>query len=145
MIVVDSCALIDVAAADARWADWSVTQLDAWSRRGPLVINGIVYAELASGFDAIEALEAFVAEAQLDLREPGRGALYLAGRARALSAARRHPLRTAVGFHDRRPCGRSRVPGTHARYGAISFLLSEAGTDYPVAQGFARKAGLIGD
>ena len=84
MIVVDSCVLIDVAAADARWADWSVTQLDTWSRRGPLVINGIVYAELASGFDAIEALEAFVAEAQLELREPGRGALYLAGRARSL-------------------------------------------------------------
>ncbi len=84
MIVVDSCVLIDVAAADARWADWSIAQLDTWSRRGPLVINGIVYAELASGFDAIEALEAFVAEAQLELREPGRGALYLAGRARAL-------------------------------------------------------------
>ena len=84
MIVVDSCVLIDVAGGDARWADWSVAQLDTWSRRGPLVINGIVYAELASGFDAIEALETFMTEAQLELREPGRGALYLAGRARAL-------------------------------------------------------------
>lgn len=84
MIIVDSCVLIDVVGGDARWADWSVTQLDTCSRRGPIVINGIVYAELASGFDSIEALDAFVAAAQLDLREPDRGALYLAGRARAL-------------------------------------------------------------
>lgn len=84
MIVVDSCVLIDVASGDKRWAGWSAAQLDTWSARGPLVIDGIVYAELASGFDAIEALEAFVAAAQLDLRTPARSALYLAGRARAL-------------------------------------------------------------
>lgn len=84
MIVVDSCVLIDVASADARWADWSVAQLDTWSERGPLVINAIVYAELASGFDTIEALEEFAAAAALDLRAPARSALYLAGRARAL-------------------------------------------------------------
>lgn len=84
MIVVDSCVLIDVASGDARWADWSAAQLDLWSARGPLVISDIVYAELASGFDTIEALEAFVAAAELDLRMPARSALYLAGRARTL-------------------------------------------------------------
>lgn len=84
MIVVDTCVLIDLAGADARWADWSIGQLDTWSKRGPLIINGIIYAELASGFDSIEELESFVTAAQLDLRTPGRAALYLAGRARAL-------------------------------------------------------------
>ena len=84
MIVVDSCVLIDLAGGDERWADWSAAQLSAWSRRGPLVVNGIIYAEVASGFDTIEALEIFVAAAGLELREPARGALYLAGRARTL-------------------------------------------------------------
>lgn len=84
MIVVDTCVLIDVASGNARWADWSAAQLDTWSRRGPLVINGIVYAELASGFASIEALESFVARAELDLRTPARSALFLAGRARNL-------------------------------------------------------------
>lgn len=84
MIVVDTCILIDLSSGDARWADWSIGQLDTWSTRGPLIINDIIYAELASGFDSIEELESFVTAAQLDLRTPGRAALYLAGRARAL-------------------------------------------------------------
>jgi len=84
MIVVDTCVLIDLAGGDMRWADWSIGQLDTWSNRGPLIINGIIYAELASGFDSIEELESFVTAAQLDLRTAGRAALYLAGRARAL-------------------------------------------------------------
>jgi predicted nucleic acid-binding protein len=84
VILVDTCVLIDVAQGDARWADWSVAQLDTWSARGPLVINGIVYAELASGFATIEALEEFAGAAGLDLRSPARSALFLAGRARAL-------------------------------------------------------------
>lgn len=84
MIVVDTCVLIDLAGGDARWADWSIGQLDTWSDRGPLIVNGVIYAELASGFDSIEELESFVDAAQLDLRTPGRAALYLAGRARAL-------------------------------------------------------------
>ena len=81
MILVDTCVLIDLASGDPHWADWSAAQLDSWSKRGPLIINGMVYAELASGFDAIEMLESFVATAELDLRAPSRAALYLAGRA----------------------------------------------------------------
>ena len=84
MIVVDTCVLIDVVAGDAAWADWSATQLDLWSRRGPLLVNGIIYAELATGFEKIEALEQFFVAAGLQLRPPSRSALYLAGRARAL-------------------------------------------------------------
>lgn len=84
MIVVDTCVLIDLASGDARWADWSAAQLDVWSQRGPLLVNGVIYAELATGFDEIETLEAFFAAAQLQLRPLSRSALYLAGRARAL-------------------------------------------------------------
>lgn len=84
MIVVDTCVLIDVSGGDAVWAEWATVQLDLWSRRGPLVINGIIYAELASGFEDLESLEAFHADAGLELRQLSRGALFLAGRARAL-------------------------------------------------------------
>lgn len=84
MILVDTCVLIDLASGDPHWADWSAAQLDSWSKRGPLIINDMVYAELASGFDSIEMLESFVATAELDLRAAGRAALYLAGRARSM-------------------------------------------------------------
>ena len=84
MIVVDSCVLVDVSSGDPRWQDWSAAQLDLWSRRGPLVINGIIYAELAYGFPQIEALETFCQDAGLDLRSLTRSAFYLSGRARAL-------------------------------------------------------------
>ena len=84
MIVVDSCVLVDVSSGDPRWQDWSAAQLDLWSRRGPLVINGIIYAELAYGFARIETLEDFCEAAGLDLRPLSRSAFYLSGRARAL-------------------------------------------------------------
>ena len=84
MIVVDTCALIDVATGDAVWADWSAAQLELWSRRGPLIVNDIIYAELATGYDRIEALEQFFTAAGLQMRPLSRSALYLAGRARTL-------------------------------------------------------------
>lgn len=84
MIVVDTCVLIDVASGDVNWQDWSAAQLDLWSGRGPLIVNGILYAELATGFEKIEALEQFFHAAGLQLRPLSRSALYLAGRARAL-------------------------------------------------------------
>ncbi len=84
MIVVDTCVLIDVASGDVNWQDWSAAQLDLWGARGPLIVNGIIYAELATGFDSIEALEQFFHAAVLQLRPLTRSALYLAGRARTL-------------------------------------------------------------
>lgn len=84
MIVVDTCVLIDVAAGDAVWVDWSAAQLDLWSRRGPLIVNDIIYAELATGYESIEALEQFFTVAGLQMRPLSRSALYLSGRARTL-------------------------------------------------------------
>jgi len=81
VILVDTCVLIDLASGEPRWADWSAAQLDLWSKRGPLIINDVVYAELASGFGSIESLDSFVETAELDLRAPSRSALYLAGQA----------------------------------------------------------------
>lgn len=81
MILVDTCVLIDVFDDDPTWSDWSRRQLDVWAVRGPLLINPVIYAELAADFDSIESLDGVIACAELELREIPREALYLAGQA----------------------------------------------------------------
>ena len=83
MILVDSCVIIDVLENDPRWADWSQAQLETWSARGPLLINAVIYAELAAYAASKESLEAEIAAAGLAMHEFPRDALFLAGRAHA--------------------------------------------------------------
>ena len=54
--LVDSNVIIDVASGDAEWFDWSQWRLTQAAERGALVINPIIYAEVAAGYDTIEAL-----------------------------------------------------------------------------------------
>jgi len=56
--LVDSCVLIDVLADDPHWAEWSLTQLDALGRQGPLVINPLIVAELSPRFERASDLDA---------------------------------------------------------------------------------------
>lgn len=95
MIVVDTCVLVDVIDADPAWSDWSRRQLDLWASRGPLVINDVIYAELSTGFDAIESADALVEQAGLDLRRIPRDALFLSAKAWRLYR-RRGGTRTGV-------------------------------------------------
>ena len=95
MILVDSCIVIDVLENDRKWADWSQAQLETWSERGPLLINPIVYAELAAYARSKESIEAEITTAGLLMREIPRDALYLAGRAHAAYRSR-GGLRTGV-------------------------------------------------
>ena len=88
MILVDSCVVIDVLENDRIWADWSQTQLETWSARGPLLINPVIYAELAAYAPSKESLEAEIATAELLMREMPRDALFLAGRAHAAYRSR---------------------------------------------------------
>lgn len=79
--LVDSCVLIDVLADDARWADWSLDQLDRMAARGPLVINPLILAELAARYERAADLEAALAGLPL-AREPlPWDAAFLAGQA----------------------------------------------------------------
>jgi hypothetical protein len=59
-VMVDSNVLIDVIEDDPRWVDWSLGQLEAGLLAGGLVINPIIYAEVAAGFADIESLEAAI-------------------------------------------------------------------------------------
>jgi predicted nucleic acid-binding protein len=88
MILVDSCVVIDVLENDRKWADWSLAQLETWSARGPLLINPVIYAELAAYARSKESLEAEIAAAGLLLREIPRDALFLGGRAHAVYRSR---------------------------------------------------------
>lgn len=95
MILVDSCVVIDVLENDRKWADWSQSQLETWSARGPLLINPVIYAELAAYAKSKESLETEIATAGLLMREMPRDALFLAGRAHAAYRSR-GGLRTGI-------------------------------------------------
>jgi len=78
--LVDTNVLLDLVTNDAIWADWSVAQLEAASLVGPLLINVVIYAELAVRYERIEELDAFLEEAGLEFISLPRGALFLAGK-----------------------------------------------------------------
>jgi predicted nucleic acid-binding protein len=78
--LVDTNVLLDLVTDDPIWADWSIAQLEAASLTGTLLINDVVYAELAVRYDRIELLEAFVDEAGLTIAPMPRAALFLAGK-----------------------------------------------------------------
>ena len=55
--LVDTNVLLDVFTGDPQWASWSGDALERAGRAGALVINPIVYAELAPRFPDIRKLE----------------------------------------------------------------------------------------
>jgi predicted nucleic acid-binding protein len=63
-----------------RWANWSQHQLESWSIKGRLFINGVVYAEASVGFTRIEGWDALLATMPIELVEAPRPALFLAGK-----------------------------------------------------------------
>jgi predicted nucleic acid-binding protein len=50
--MLDTNVLLDIFTADPKWLDWSTAQFRQASAEGPILINPIVYAELAAGFDS---------------------------------------------------------------------------------------------
>lgn len=80
MTLVDTNVLLDLVTDDPNWADWSIAQLEAASLNGPLLINDVVYAEIAVRYDHVEDIEAFLEEAGLVMASMPRAALFLAGK-----------------------------------------------------------------
>ncbi len=78
--LVDSNVILDVLTGDAEWLDWSASALARRADAGPLVVNPLIYAEVAARFDRIEDLEAALPEDYF-LRQPlPWEAAFLAGR-----------------------------------------------------------------
>lgn len=80
MTLVDTNVLIDVLSLDQTWQVWSATALWQQSLHGSLLINEIVYAELASRYASQQALEEVIDHLNLEVEWLPRPALYIAGR-----------------------------------------------------------------
>jgi predicted nucleic acid-binding protein len=95
-VLVDSNVIIDVLTQDAEWLDWSADALESAADTQHLVINPIVYAEVAAGFARIEDLDDALPESYFSRRPLPWEAAFLAGQAflqyRRRGGARRHPL-----------------------------------------------------
>ena len=81
MIFVDTNILIDVAIGNPTWADWSHQALASAHARGPLLINAIVYAEFAIGFEAQSDCDAEIERFDLTLAEIPKSAAFRAAQA----------------------------------------------------------------
>jgi predicted nucleic acid-binding protein len=78
----DSSVLLDVFTEDRQWLKWSEAALREALRRGPVVINAVVLAEVAPRFSRIEALEAALPPRSIVEGMPPAAA-FLAGHAHA--------------------------------------------------------------
>jgi hypothetical protein len=94
--LVDSNVILDVVTDDAEWLDWSASALARQANEGPLVVNPVVYAEVAARFERIEDLEAALPEDYYQRQALPWEAAFLAGRSfvryRRRGGQRRSPL-----------------------------------------------------
>ena len=80
MILVDTNVLLDLLTADPTWCGWSEQQLEAARLRGPIGINGVVYAELSVRARRMEDVDAALQGLEIDVLVTPRAALFMAGK-----------------------------------------------------------------
>lgn len=78
--MLDTCILLDVFEPLSAWYEWSARTLMDVSNAGPLIINAVVYAELAAQFNNIEELEALLSPQFIEYHSIPREAAFLAGK-----------------------------------------------------------------
>ncbi len=116
-VLVDSNVLIDIFENDPVWFEWSATMLERLGERCKLVLNPVIYAEIAAGFRTIEELDAALAPFGM-LREalPWEGGFL---------AAQAHKL-----YRKRGGARRSTLPdfyiGAHASLAGYTLLTRDA-------------------
>jgi hypothetical protein len=94
--LVDSNVILDIVTEDPEWLDWSASALARQADAGPLVVNPVIYGEVAAGFQRIEDLDDAL-PGEYYLRQPlPWEAAFLAGQSfikyRRRGGARRSPL-----------------------------------------------------
>ena len=77
--LVDSNVILDVVTEDEAWLDWSAAALARAADTSRLVINPIVYAEVAARFARVEDLEEALPHAYYERRALPWEAAFLAG------------------------------------------------------------------
>ena len=83
MVFVDSNVILDIATGDPQWSTWSTSQLSTALNAGPVLINAIVYAEIAFACSRIEEVDELLPPHLYGLRAIPREAAFLAARAHA--------------------------------------------------------------
>ncbi len=81
MILFDTNVLLDIATADPVWLAWSETQFRAAAAEGPILINPIIYAELAAAFASAADLDKWLDPAVFQRLPLPYAAGWLAGQA----------------------------------------------------------------
>ena len=95
-VMVDSNVLIDVLDSDPVWFEWSAKRLVPLVDARVLVINPIIYAELAAGFTTPQALNAALDPYALIHDALPWDAAFLAAQAFLLYRKRRGPKRSPL-------------------------------------------------
>jgi len=115
--LVDSNVILDVLTEDPEWLDWSSSALAMQADAGPLVINPLVYAEVAARFDRIEDLEEALPEDYFVRQALPWEAAFLAGR-------------SFIRYRRKGGSRRSSLPdfyiGAHALIGDMTLLTRDA-------------------
>lgn len=81
MILFDTNVLLDIATADPVRLAWSETQFRAAAAEGPILINPIIYAELAAAFASAADLDKWLDPAVFQRLPLPYAAGWLAGQA----------------------------------------------------------------
>ena len=100
--LVDSNVLLDILTEDDEWMDWSAAALSRAAGASRLVVNPIVYAEVAARFARIEDLEDALPAAYYERRPLPWEAAFLAGQC-FVKYRRRGGARRAAADRRRRP------------------------------------------
>lgn len=79
--LVDTNILIDLFDAGGSWEDWSTRAIERQRSQGQIVINQIVYAEMAAGFPLEADLEAALSPARFVREDLPWEAAFAAGHA----------------------------------------------------------------
>ncbi|HZO05472.1 MAG TPA: type II toxin-antitoxin system VapC family toxin [Solirubrobacterales bacterium] len=94
--LVDSNVLIDVFGGDGPWTSRSATALEAAANAGPLVINQVIYAEIAVRYEDTDELDGDLPRDVFQRESVPWSAAFLAGKAfeiyRGRGGVRRSPL-----------------------------------------------------
>jgi len=79
--LVDTNVIVDVLTRDAKWLDWSLSQLVMCAAAGALCVNEVSYAELAVRFQREADLAYELGQLGTEMTRAPTSALFLAGRA----------------------------------------------------------------
>jgi len=93
-VLFDSNVLLDIATADKTWLAWSQGQLQTASSVGPILINPLIYAEIAPAFASQSDLDRWLDPTLFHLIALPFGAAWLAAEA-FIKYRRSHGTRTS--------------------------------------------------